>query len=109
MGTDLIGGSSVAFRFDSPKTFQPRGDPARGAGLAAVKNGNVGIVSRYKKLGLGSNDPNLVTGDAAGLISDFTSLYGQSFFNQAWAMVHKQADRTLAEVLEAIAKFFRPG
>ena len=74
-----------------------------------VGAGNVGLVSRYKKLGLGSNDPNLVTGDAAGLISDFTSLYGQSFFNQAWAMFHKQADRTLVEVLEAIAKLFRPG
>ena len=71
-------------------------------------NANFGLVSRYKKLGLGSNDPNLVTGDAPGLISDFTSLYGQSFFNQVWAMFYKKADRTLAQVLEAIAKFFRP-
>jgi Domain of unknown function (DUF4474) len=67
-GYNLIGGSSVAFMFDWPKTFQPRGDPARKAELAAVNSSNRGLVSRYNKLGLGSNDPNLITGDAAGLI-----------------------------------------
>ena len=71
-GYNLIGGSSVAFTFDSPKTFQPRRDPARKAELAAVNSSNRGLVSRYKNLGLGSNDPNLVSGDAAGLMADFT-------------------------------------
>ena len=108
-GYNLIGGSSVAFTFDSPKTFQPRRDPARKAELAAVNSSNRGLVSRYKNLGLGSNDPNLVSGDAAGLMADFTNLYGQSFFKQVWAMFYKRADRTLAEVLEAIARLFRPG
>jgi hypothetical protein len=108
-GYNLIGGSSVAFRFDSPKTFQPRRDQAKQTELAAVNSSNRGIVSRYKELKLGSNDPNLIPGDAAGLISDFTNLYGQSFFKQVWAMFYKQADRTLVELLEAIAKLFRPG
>jgi len=107
-GFNVIGGLSVRFTFDRPKTFQPRQDPAKQTELAVVNNSNLGLVSRYKKLGLGSNDPNLVTGNAAGWISDSTALYGQSFFKQVWARVYKQADKTLAELLEAIAKFFRP-
>jgi hypothetical protein len=101
-------GSSVVFTFDGPKTYQPRRDPARLAEFLAVFHGNVGLVARYKSLGLGSNDPNLVTGDAAGLVSDFISLYSRSFFNQVWAILHKEADRTLVEVLKTIVKLFRP-
>jgi hypothetical protein len=101
-------GLAVAFKFDHPKTYQPRRDPARVVELTAVLNGNGGLVARYKKLALGSNDPNLVTGNAAGLVTDFTSIYTQSFFNQVWAVLHRQADRTLVEVLRAIGKFFHP-
>jgi hypothetical protein len=57
-GYNLIGGSSVAFTFDWPKTFQPRGDPARKAELAAVNSSNRGLVSRYNKLGLVSRERN---------------------------------------------------
>jgi hypothetical protein len=107
-GYNALGSGAVRFTFDRPKTFQPRRDPAKQTELAEVNSSNLGLVSRYKKLGLGSNDPNLVTGDAAGLISDFTALYSQSFFNQVWAILHKEADRTLVEVLRAIGKFFSP-
>jgi hypothetical protein len=112
-GFNVIGGLSVRFTFDRPHTFQPRKDPAKQRELAAVNSSNLGLVSRYEKLRLdlqlGSNDPNLITGDAAGLIPDFTALYGPSFFNQIWAIVYKQASKTLEELLEEIAKLFRPG
>jgi len=107
-GYNVIGGSRIRFTFDRPKTFQPRRDSAKQTELAAVMNGNLGLVSRYKKLGLGSNDPNLETLNAAGWISDSIALYGQSFFNQVWAILRKEVDRTLVEVLRAIGKFFRP-
>jgi hypothetical protein len=106
-------GDGIYFTFDRPKTFQPRRNPAKQTELAAVNSSNLGLVSRYKKLRsdlqLGSNDPNLITGDAAGLISDFTALYAPSFFNQVWAILYKQADKTLKEVLKSIAKIFIPG
>ncbi len=101
-------GSAVVFKFDQPKTYQPRRDPTRRAQLAAVTNGNLGLVARYKKARQGNNDPNLVTGEAASLVSDFTALYAQSFFNQVWAVLHREADRTLVEVLRSIGKFFSP-
>jgi hypothetical protein len=110
-GYNALGSGAVRFTFHlpNPKTFQPRRDTAKAAELAAVNSSNLGLVSRYKKLGLGSNNPNLITGDASGWISDSIALYAQSFFNQVWAIFYKQADRTLTEVLKAIAKLFRPG
>jgi Domain of unknown function (DUF4474) len=107
-GFNVIGGLSVRFTFDRPRTFQPRKDPAKQTELAAVNNSNRDLVARYKALGLSSNDPNSV-GNAAGWISDSIAIYGQSFFKQVWKILSKQPERILNELLEAIARLFRPG
>jgi hypothetical protein len=60
-----MGTIPLAFNFNQPMTCQPGRDPARRGQLAAVMNGNLGLVTRYKKARAGNNDPNLVTGEAA--------------------------------------------
>jgi hypothetical protein len=76
---------AVAFNFNQPMTYQPRRDPARRGQLAAVMNGNLGLVTRYKKARAGNNDPNLVTGEAAALVSDFIHQEPQEFENDPMA------------------------
>ena len=56
-------GNTVSFRFDRPKTHQPRADTP--AAVSAVRIANQQIVAAYNSLSLASNDPNTVGDQAA--------------------------------------------
>jgi hypothetical protein len=81
-GFNVIGGDSVRFTFDQPKTFQPRRDLNKQAWFVQVRRMNGDIVSTYKQLRSGSNDPNLISGDLARKIADYITQYGGAFITQ---------------------------
>jgi Domain of unknown function (DUF4474) len=96
----------VTFTFDRPHSFQPRLNPARQSSLAEVRNDNASIVSRYKQLGLLSNDPNGITGDKEHVISDYITQYGPAFFARVLAELSKNASKTAQELLGVLLTRF---
>ena len=96
----------VIFTFDRPHSFQPRLNPARQSSLAEVRNSNARIVSRYKELGLLSNDPNGITGDKEHVISDFITQYGPAFFARVLAELSRNASKTAQELLAVLLTRF---
>jgi hypothetical protein len=107
----LVQGPSVRFTFDQPRTkFQPRKDPDKRSTFDNVRTANNAIVSTYthlyKQLGLASNDPNKITGELEGKISDYITQYGQAFFAQVVANLSKQANRAIQELLGVLSMRF---
>lgn len=66
-----VSGSSVDFVFDVPRTYQPR--KGWGAMQDAVMAANGQIVQAYRALGLSSNDPNVIQGQAGARVADLAA------------------------------------
>jgi UDP-2,3-diacylglucosamine pyrophosphatase LpxH len=71
-------GNTVSFKFDTPKTHQPRADSP--AAVSAVRIENQETVAAYDSLGLTSNDPNTVGDQAAATIGSAFEIYSEEFF-----------------------------
>ncbi|WP_322755271.1 DUF4474 domain-containing protein [Frankia sp. Cas3] len=70
--------NEVSFRFDAPKTPQPR--DLVPAAVSVVRSENQAIVTAYQSLGLTSNDPNAVGDQAAAVIGRAFAIYAEEFF-----------------------------
>jgi hypothetical protein len=97
-------GNTVSFRFDTPKTHQPRADVPQI--VAATRLANQQIVSFYNSLGLTSNDPNTVGDQAAGTIGSAIAIYSEQFFASVLANLAKQFGVAVDQAVRALIDGF---
>jgi UDP-2,3-diacylglucosamine hydrolase len=97
-------GNTVKFRFDTPKTAQPR--DATPALVTAVRADEELIVDAYNSLGLTSNDPNTVGDEAAAKIGRSFAIYSAEFFETVIAQLANQFGKTVTEAIRTLEEGF---
>jgi len=104
-----VEGRSVSFRFDAPKTHQPRQDPAYAQLVGLAEANNTRVVTKYRELGLPSNDPNEIQDELADAFLDcFGSRKRERFTD--WLQETLEPDgHQIADLMAALAKVATPG
>ncbi len=97
-------GNTVSFRFDTPKTHQPRADVPHI--VTVVRAANQQIVGFYNNLGLTGNDPNTVGDQAAATIGSAIALYSEQFFSSVLANLAKQFGVAVDQAVRALIDAF---
>jgi hypothetical protein len=97
-------GNTVSFRFDGPKTHQPRADTP--AAVSAVRIANQQIVAAYNSLGLASNDPNTVGDQAAATIGSAFAIYSAEFFGSIIANLANLLGTSVESVIRTLSERF---
>jgi UDP-2,3-diacylglucosamine pyrophosphatase LpxH len=97
-------GTTVSFTFDKPRTPQPRDSTPQL--VAAVRAVDQGIVNAYDGLGLTSNDPNTVGGQAAAVIGNSFAVYGEQFFSAAIANLARLFGIDLGSLVTTLTQKF---
>jgi UDP-2,3-diacylglucosamine pyrophosphatase LpxH len=97
-------GTTVSFRFDTPRTPQPRESSPQL--VSYVRGANQQIVGTYNGLGLTSNDPNTVGDAAASTILRSVAIYGEQFFAGVLANVARIAGVDVSAVIRALTDGF---
>jgi UDP-2,3-diacylglucosamine pyrophosphatase LpxH len=97
-------GNTVSFRFDRPKTHQPRADTP--AAVSVVRIANQQIVAAYNSLGLASNDPNTVGDQAAATIGSAFAIYSEEFFGSIIANLANLLGTSVESVIRTLSERF---
>jgi phosphatidylserine/phosphatidylglycerophosphate/cardiolipin synthase-like enzyme len=95
-------GNTVTFKYDKPKTPQPRDDAPSSAVVPAVRAIQQQIVSAYNSLGLTSNDPNTVGAQARAVIGQSFAIYSEAFFHDAIGRLAKLLGVVLTKGIGAL-------
>ena len=97
-------GNTVSFKFDTPKTHQPRADSP--AAVSAVRAGNQQTVAAYDSLGLNNSDPNTVGDEAAATIGSAFALYSEEFFASVITNLANLLGTSVESVIRTLSEGF---